>query len=95
LSPAAGASASRQPALYTQPPFAARAECEQRGATIVYATHIFDGLENWVTHVAYLEDGEMRIGGWSGVGGGGGFWADEPARAGEANSNSLLNSKKK
>ena len=29
----------------------------------MYATHIFDGLEGWVTHVAYLEDGEMRIGG--------------------------------
>ncbi|GBF94489.1 P-loop containing nucleoside triphosphate hydrolase [Raphidocelis subcapitata] len=40
-----------------------RSECEERGATIVYATHIFDGLEGWVTHVAYLEDGEMRIGG--------------------------------
>ncbi|KAI8469699.1 MAG: P-loop containing nucleoside triphosphate hydrolase protein [Monoraphidium minutum] len=38
-------------------------ECESRGATIVYATHIFDGLEGWVTHVAYLEDGQMKIGG--------------------------------
>ncbi len=32
-------------------------ECEERGATIIYATHIFDGLERWITHVAYLEDG--------------------------------------
>jgi ABC-type uncharacterized transport system ATPase subunit len=36
-----------------------RQECEQRGATIVYATHIFDGLESWITHVAYLEDGGL------------------------------------
>jgi len=43
-------------------------ECDERGATIVYATHIFDGLEGWVTHMAYLEDGEMRIGeGWGGL----------------------------
>lgn len=34
-------------------------ECEQRGATIIYATHIFDGLEQWITHVAYLEDGQL------------------------------------
>lgn len=37
-------------------------ECETRGASIVYATHIFDGLESWVTHIAYVEDGEMRVG---------------------------------
>ena len=34
-------------------------ECAERGATIIYATHIFDGLEAWVTHVAYLEGGEL------------------------------------
>uniref|UniRef100_A0A383WA31 ABC transporter domain-containing protein n=1 Tax=Tetradesmus obliquus TaxID=3088 RepID=A0A383WA31_TETOB len=38
-------------------------ECEQRGATIVYATHIFDGLEGWISHVAYLEDGRLVHGG--------------------------------
>ena len=32
----------------------------QRGATIVYATHIFDGLETWATHLAYIQDGELR-----------------------------------
>ena len=37
-------------------------ECETRGATIIYATHIFDGLEKWITHVAYLADGQLRIG---------------------------------
>ncbi|KOM35160.1 hypothetical protein LR48_Vigan02g131000 [Vigna angularis] len=37
-----------------------REECEQREATIVYATHIFDGLEAWATHLAYIQDGELR-----------------------------------
>lgn len=32
----------------------------QREATIVYATHIFDGLEAWATHLAYIQDGELR-----------------------------------
>jgi len=34
-------------------------ESAKRGSTIVYATHIFDGLERWVTHVAYMEDGRL------------------------------------
>ena len=34
-------------------------ECEERNATIVYATHIFDGLEDWLTHLAYVEHGRM------------------------------------
>ena len=29
-------------------------ETETRGATIVYATHIFDGLDEWPTHIHYL-----------------------------------------
>ncbi|XP_031377319.1 ABC transporter I family member 19 [Punica granatum] len=35
-------------------------ECEQRGSTIVYATHIFDGLEAWATHLVYIQDGELK-----------------------------------
>jgi len=35
-------------------------ECEQREATIVYATHIFDGLETWATDFAYIQEGELR-----------------------------------
>ncbi|PKA60586.1 ABC transporter I family member 19 [Apostasia shenzhenica] len=35
-------------------------ECEQRGAIIVYATHIFDGLETWATELAYIQDGLLR-----------------------------------
>ena len=26
-------------------------ECKDRGATIIYATHIFDGLETWPSHI--------------------------------------------
>lgn len=32
-------------------------ECDTRGATIIYATHIFDGLEFWPTHVAHVARG--------------------------------------
>lgn len=37
-------------------------ECEERGACIVYATHIFDGLAPWITHIAYMEDGKLLKG---------------------------------
>lgn len=33
----------------------------QRGATIVYATHIFDGLETWASHLAYIHGGELKL----------------------------------
>jgi CCR4-NOT complex subunit CAF16 len=29
-------------------------ECEERGCTIVYATHIFDGLDEWASDLIYL-----------------------------------------
>ncbi|XP_057798125.1 ABC transporter I family member 19 [Salvia miltiorrhiza] len=35
-------------------------ECEKRGATIVYATHIFDGLETWATNLVYVQDGTLK-----------------------------------
>ncbi|KAL6564085.1 ABC transporter I member 19 [Orobanche hederae] len=35
-------------------------ECEKRGATIVYATHIFDGLETWATDLVYVQDGVLK-----------------------------------
>merc|ERR1711998_301954 len=34
-------------------------ETEERGATILYATHIFDGLDHWATHFARLSDGVL------------------------------------
>jgi len=36
-----------------------REETEKNGATILYATHIFDALEDWATHVAYLRQGKL------------------------------------
>ena len=36
-----------------------KSECEERGATIMYATHIFDGLNKWLTHLAYISDGKL------------------------------------
>ena len=29
-------------------------ESVEKGATIIYATHIFDGLDEWPTHLTYL-----------------------------------------
>ncbi|CAG9465071.1 unnamed protein product [Pedinophyceae sp. YPF-701] len=43
-----------------------REETEERGATIIYATHIFDGLEPWITHVAFVSGGELVKGGTAG-----------------------------
>ncbi|TPX31038.1 hypothetical protein SmJEL517_g05548 [Synchytrium microbalum] len=34
-------------------------ETEERGCTILYATHIYDGLGNWPTHVCHMNNGEM------------------------------------
>ncbi len=39
-----------------------RQECEGRGATIVYATHIFDGLHPWLTHLAFISQGHLLKG---------------------------------
>ncbi|XP_065853245.1 ABC transporter I family member 20 [Euphorbia lathyris] len=38
-----------------------RKECEERGATIIYATHIFDGLEDWPTHIVYVAHGKLQL----------------------------------
>jgi CCR4-NOT complex subunit CAF16 len=38
-----------------------REESEARGLTIVYATHIFDGLERWATHLCHLQRGRVRL----------------------------------
>jgi CCR4-NOT complex subunit CAF16 len=34
-------------------------ETEERGATILYATHIFDSLADWATHVVFVSGGKM------------------------------------
>lgn len=36
-------------------------ECEERGATIIYATHIFDGLEGWPSHIVYVAHGKLQL----------------------------------
>lgn len=30
-------------------------ECSKRGASVVYATHIFDHADSWATHVAFMQ----------------------------------------
>ena len=37
-----------------------REESDVRKATIIYCTHIFDGLTDWSTHVAYLSGGKLK-----------------------------------
>ncbi|KAK8934986.1 ABC transporter I family member 20 [Platanthera zijinensis] len=36
-------------------------ECETRGATIIYATHIFDGLNDWPSHIVYVAHGKLQL----------------------------------
>ncbi|KAI9154059.1 hypothetical protein LWI28_020414 [Acer negundo] len=36
-------------------------ECDERGATIIYATHIFDGLEDWPSHIVYVARGTLQL----------------------------------
>ena len=38
-----------------------REESEQRGATILYATHIFDALDEWATDLVYLVAGKVAL----------------------------------
>ena len=38
-----------------------REESEQRGVTIIYCTHIFDGLDRWATHVTYVIKVRVRV----------------------------------
>jgi len=30
-------------------------ECAERGASVVYATHIFDQADNWASHIAFMQ----------------------------------------
>jgi CCR4-NOT complex subunit CAF16 len=35
-------------------------ESETRGCTVVYITHIFDGIEDWPTHIGWLAAGAFE-----------------------------------
>jgi len=39
-----------------------KADSEERGATILYATHIFDGLNDFPTHIAHMRFGALVTG---------------------------------
>merc|ERR1719440_1804347 len=36
-----------------------REECDERGATVIYSTHILDGLDDWPSHVLHLHHGTL------------------------------------
>ena len=38
-----------------------REDSEARGATILYATHVLDGIEDFATHVAWLDAGALKL----------------------------------
>jgi CCR4-NOT complex subunit CAF16 len=38
-----------------------REESEERGVTIVYATHVLDGIADWATHLVFLSPGRLRF----------------------------------
>jgi CCR4-NOT complex subunit CAF16 len=38
-----------------------RDESEQAGMTIVYASHVLEGLAAWATHLAFLSPGRLRL----------------------------------
>eukprot|EP00218_Dolichomastix_sp_CCMP3274_P010238 CAMPEP_0170134754 /NCGR_PEP_ID=MMETSP0033_2-20121228/2086_1 /TAXON_ID=195969 /ORGANISM="Dolichomastix tenuilepis, Strain CCMP3274" /LENGTH=306 /DNA_ID=CAMNT_0010370323 /DNA_START=41 /DNA_END=961 /DNA_ORIENTATION=+ len=40
-----------------------RSECEERGAVVIYATHIFDGMDAWISHLAFVANGQLKHGG--------------------------------
>ena len=38
-----------------------RAETDERGTAIIYASHILDRLERWATHLAYMVAGRLEL----------------------------------
>lgn len=38
-----------------------RSESEERGVTVVYATHVLDGLGDFATHLAFRSPGRLRF----------------------------------
>merc|ERR1719163_4734 len=40
-----------------------REESEVRGVTVIYSTHIFDGVNDWPTHLLHLKKGGVHFNG--------------------------------
>merc|ERR1719353_1464272 len=40
-----------------------REESEERGVTVIYSTHIFDGVDDWPTHLLHLKKGGVHYNG--------------------------------
>mmetsp|Transcript_27907 Transcript_27907/g.56534 ORF Transcript_27907/g.56534 Transcript_27907/m.56534 type:complete len:285 (-) Transcript_27907:136-990(-) len=40
-----------------------REESEERGVTVLFSTHIFDGLEDWGTHLTHIRHGSLHFNG--------------------------------
>ena len=38
-----------------------REECDQRGATVIYSTHILDGLDDWPSHILHIKAGKLNF----------------------------------
>ena len=38
-----------------------REECEERGATVIYSTHILDGLDDWPSHLLHIKGGKLNF----------------------------------
>jgi CCR4-NOT complex subunit CAF16 len=36
-----------------------RQDCVRRGCTVMYCTHIFDGLDGWASHLLYMSQGRV------------------------------------
>jgi CCR4-NOT complex subunit CAF16 len=36
-------------------------ETSERGATVVYTTHIFDGIDGWGTHILHISEGRLNL----------------------------------
>lgn len=38
-----------------------REDSESRGLTVIYASHVLDGLDAWATHLMFLSPGRLRV----------------------------------
>jgi len=38
-----------------------RSDSDRRGTAVLYATHIFDAMDEWATHLAWMSGGRLRL----------------------------------